>query len=134
MAHIAEALAKYIVSHSSSLLKIRQISKSFVKPVIDGVAASWAVELAVYLTNHLIYISGEHVAENSFDGMRKKVLTIIKGGGKKGLSKTQLCRLAPGLRKRERDEIIESLVSSKQIIIEPVKGLRMQNRYFAIKG
>lgn len=123
-----------VVEKARKLALIYACSKSFSNPVVDGEAASWAVELAVYLTNHLIYISGEHVAENHFDGMRKKILTIIKGGGKKGLSKTQLCRLAPGLRKRDRDEIIESLVSSKQIIIEPVKGLRMQNRYFAIKG
>ena len=83
---------------------------------IDKQAASWACELSTYLTRRLIYLASQWVAENPFDARRKRVLRLITDAGEQGLTGSQLYRKTRHLTKRERSEILETLLLCGDVI------------------
>lgn len=100
---------------------------------IDAEAAHWAIELAGYLTQRLIYLAYQWVADGAFDGRRKRVLRAIQASGQHGLTGSELCRKTQSLSPRERAEVLEALLQSGEIrsaLNESSKPGRKTLKYF----
>lgn len=100
---------------------------------IDEEAAQWGCELSGYLTQRLIYLAYQWVADGAFDSRRKRVLRAIQESGKLGLTGSELCRKTQSLSPRERNEVLEALLQSGEIgskLNESMKPGRKALRYF----
>lgn len=84
------------------------------KPVIDEAAARWACELSEYLTNRMLYIAHEWVADGVFDARQKRVVRVVRRAGGR-ISRSELCRKTQWLSQRERQEVIENLLETQQL-------------------
>jgi hypothetical protein len=83
--------------------------------LVDEAAARWAIELTDYLTRRLLAIAEDWIAETPFEAKRKRLLRDIKASAS-GLTRTQMYRKTKHLTGRERSELIESLISTGEIV------------------
>lgn len=84
-------------------------------PAIDEDAARWACDLSTYLTRRMLFVCHEWVAEGLFDARQKRVLRIIRRAGG-SLSRSELCRKTQSLTQRERQEVIDNLLETGQLV------------------
>ncbi len=80
------------------------------EPQMGMEAATWACRLSRYLTERMVYLAGQWIAENPYDAKRKRVLRLITSKGPRGLSRSELYAKTRALTTRERSEIIEALL------------------------
>jgi len=85
------------------------------EPVIDAGAARWACDLSTHLTRRMLHICHEWVADGQFDAKQKRVLRVIRRAGG-SVSRSELCRRTQSLTQRERQEIIDNLLETGQIV------------------
>jgi hypothetical protein len=83
-------------------------------------AAVWAVAVSRWQTERLIYLCDRHVSDGAFDMRRKKVFRAIEAAGKVGLTQSELTRRTQSLAPRDRNEVLEALVESKEIAIKMI--------------
>ena len=76
---------------------------------IQEPAARWACNVSRYLTQRLVYLASQWVAENPFDAKRKRVLRMIVEAGELGLSRSAVYAKTQGMTTRERAELFEAL-------------------------
>ncbi|MBN2216977.1 MAG: bifunctional DNA primase/polymerase, partial [Pirellulales bacterium] len=86
-------------------------------PTIDLAAAKWACAMSDYLTQRMIYLAHQWVAESPFDAKRKRVLRVIRDVGSEGITRTALCRRTRAMQSRERIEIIDALVGCGDVAV-----------------
>jgi len=70
-----------------------------------------------YLIKRKIYIAQRHVAESDFDRKQKEILRYIEQC-KGNCTLTMLCRKFRSLKKREREEILDNLLTTKAVKME----------------
>jgi len=95
-------------------------SRDHQSPVIDHEAASWACELAEYLTRRMLFVADEWVADGLFDARQKRVLRVVKRSGGR-ISRNDLSRKTQWLTQRERQEVIDNLLETgqlRQVVVE----------------
>jgi hypothetical protein len=109
------ALWTRTVEKARKLGIIYACSANHQSPLIDVDAVKWACDLSTYLTQRMIYLANQWVAESPFDAKRKKILRIISKEGADGMTKSQLYDRTRGLTNRERTEIIDSLLTCGDI-------------------
>ena len=76
----------------------------------------------------------DHLAENQHEANLKKVLRIIRKSGRKGIDGTSLTRKTQYLTSKQRIEVVEVMVETGQISVNPVKSAngKIKNTYFAV--
>ena len=85
------------------------------QPAIDADAARWACDLSVYLTRRMLFVCHEWVADGLFDARQKRVLRIIRRCGG-SITRSDLCRKTQSLTQRERQEVIDNLLETGQLM------------------
>ena len=65
----------------------------------------------------------EHASNSYIEGEIKKVLKIIKQAGAKGIGHSQLTRKCQKIPKQTRDNVLQTLLESEQIIAQSTQGL-----------
>jgi hypothetical protein len=112
--NIKDALWGRAIQQARQFALIYACSTSMEEPVIDENAAGWAYELITHLIKRKLHIANRHVADSEFDKQQKEVLRYIEDcKGKCTL--TMLYRKFRKLKKRERDDIIENLITTLAI-------------------
>jgi len=96
------------------LALIHACSASPQAPRVDGVSAEWAARLSAFLTRKMIFTAWEWVSENPYEANRKRVLREIRAS-QDGLTKTELLRRTKYLQRKDRDEIVQSLIETGEI-------------------
>lgn len=97
-------------------------------PVITENEMSYGISLSHYLADNMLYIAENFIADNETEHITKWFLQIIRASGKISLSK--LTKKTQKLKGYERNDIIETLIDSKQIY-ESFEGDGVQQtRYF----
>lgn len=99
---------------------------------IDVTEMKWGIELANNRVEYMIGAIGDNISDNQQEAMLKKVFAIIKKEGAKGITKSTLTTKTQGLKRVERNELIETLLDMGQIVTfdmqakkRPVKGYRV---------
>lgn len=96
------------------LALIHACSASPGAPKVDGTSATWAACLSEFLTRKMIFTAWDWVSENPYEANRKRVLREIRGA-EKGLTKTELSRRTKFLQRKDREEIVQSLIETGEI-------------------
>lgn len=110
----ASALWSRAEEKACRLALIYACSRDHLAPVIDADAASWACELAEYLTRRMLFVAHEWVADGQFDAQQKRVLRVVRRAGGK-ISRSELCRKTQWLKQRERQEVIDNMLETGQL-------------------
>ena len=79
----------------------------------------------------------EHASNSYIEGEIKKVLKIIKQAGAKGISHRDLTRKCQKIPKQTRDNVLQTLLDSEQIIAQsntPINGGRPIITYMLNNG
>ena len=81
---------------------------------INEAAAKWACELSAYLTERMLALAQQWIADGAFDALQKKVMRAIRQAGGR-IGRNELCRRTQSLSVRTREEIIQNLLATGQI-------------------
>jgi hypothetical protein len=87
------------------------------EPVIDVAAAHWACALSRYLTQRMLFLAQQWVADGLFDARQKKVLRVIRDAGG-AIGHSELYSKTRWLTPRERQEVIENLAQTGQLEVQ----------------
>ncbi len=96
--------------------RLHACSSRYNDPRIDTEAARWAICVSKYCTESGIFGLHQHIAENAREFTVKKVLKLVQSKGEGGITQNELTRSTKFLHKRERQEIVDDLIESNQII------------------
>lgn len=79
-------------------------------------AALWARDLVEYLTRRMLYVAHDWIADGQFDARQKRVLRIVRQAGGR-IGRGELCRRTQWLTQRERQEVVENLIETAQLVV-----------------
>ncbi len=111
------ALAR-VWENTAKVALIKAVSANPEAPVIRGEDATWARDLVVHCVATLLVQAERHLADNDIERNHKRVLEIIRHEGRKGITRTNLYDQTRFLSRRDRDDILVTLVESERIVQE----------------
>ena len=97
---------------------ILAVGRSGAKAVITEDDATYACRLVRYLVGDLVRAVKETVAENGDEKAKKRILQIVAAAGSEGILKQDLTRKTQFIRKSFRDEYLEDLVESGELVVK----------------
>ena len=106
------AILARIVENAQKLALVRAVGIDPEAPSISGNDADWAIELVRHYALRTMTAVERYVADNETERNHKRLLEIIRSVGEDGLSKSELIRRTQFLDKRQRDEILSTLVEA----------------------
>ena len=83
-------------------------------------AAKWACELTSYLVRRMVFTCSRFVARNEIESKSLAVERIIENSGCEGISKSDILKNTRHLSRRERDDILDTLVECGRVAAQPV--------------
>ena len=101
---------------------------------ISGEQAETGCKVAKFCIENMLTQISDHLAENQHEANLKKVLRIIRKSGRQGIDGTSLTRKTQYLTSKQRIEVVEVMVETGQISVNPVKSAngKIKNTYFAV--
>ena len=97
---------------------ILAVGRSGHEAVINEGDATYACRLVKYLVGDLVRAVKETVAENNDEKAKKRILQIVAAAGSEGILKQDLTRKTQFIRKSFRDEYLEDLVESGELVVK----------------
>jgi hypothetical protein len=110
------AILARIPEKAARLALVYACSANHEAPVVNEAAAVWGRDVALYLTDRLFFLADQHVAENDFDRRQKQVVRVFQTHGPQ-LSLSELTRRTRSIRPVERQEVMNNLILSGQIVL-----------------
>jgi Bifunctional DNA primase/polymerase, N-terminal. len=104
--------------NARKLAVLAACSESINGPYIGEKSATWASELALYLTRRLVYLAFMNVAENETHERKNRVLKMVVDAGENGITRKHLISRCRFLKSRELSEVLDSLLASEEIRVE----------------
>jgi hypothetical protein len=101
---------------------IEAIARDPVAPILTFEIFKMANDLARWSFNYTSDLIVKEIAENEIEASHKKILNIIRKSGDEGMSTTQIAKVCQGMKARDRNEILQTLVESGDLMEEIVKG------------
>jgi len=107
------AILARIGENAQKVALIRAVGIDAVAPAVSSDDAEWAIGLVRHYALRTMTAVERHVADNETERSHKRVLEIIRsGGGNDGLSKSELIRRTQFVDKRQRDDILLTLIEA----------------------
>ena len=119
----ASSIYSRVAENAAKLALIYAVAKNHLHPTINFEAFNWGRELALWSANTLMEHINSYVADNLQEADLKRVMRIIKDGGKEGLKRNILTRKTQFLKGHEREDILASLLEAGSVFKE-YKGPR----------
>jgi hypothetical protein len=118
----ATALFGRYAENAAKLAMIAAISRNPAKPVTEAWDVAWAAALVEHCIRTTLHEADRRVADNPTEAKHKRVLEIIRKNP--GIDGKTLARKTQFLSKRERDEIVDTLLESEQVVrmVHPKHG------------
>lgn len=107
---IRMAIAARVAENSEKLALIAAMSANPFEPCIDAQAAQWAVEFASETFKTSVSLAFRHMASTEHEQKLKLVYEYLQAQG--AASRADISRRFRGVKKRDMDEILESLCES----------------------
>lgn len=101
---------------------IEAIARDPVSPIVTFDIFKISNDLARWSFNYTADLITREVSENEIEASHKKILNIIRKAGDEGLSTTQLAKFCQGMKARDRNEILHTLMEAGDIVEEIVKS------------
>jgi len=127
------------VRFSEIILKIgmiEAIARDPCAPVLTLEIFNMAHALAKWSFNYTADLLYREVAENDIEAAHKKILNLIRKSGVEGMNGTQLAKACQGMKARDRNEILQTLVESGDVLEEVVKnpGAGRERRVYRVRA
>ncbi len=106
------AILARIGENAQKLALVRAVGVDPVAPGISEQDADWAIGLVRHFARRTMTAVERHVADNETERNHKRVLETIRSAGDDGLSKSELTRRTQFADRRQRDEILATLVEA----------------------
>jgi hypothetical protein len=128
----ASAVIARYAENTIKVALIHAISRNPGDPIIAVGDLQWARRLVEYCITSLLDEASRHVADNETENQHKKVLEVIRKAGRKGISKRDLYRKTFFVSKRQREEILNSLQESGNVLVvrEQTRTKPLQRFYY----
>jgi len=84
-------------------------------PVINRECAEYSCKLVEFLTVQLVRVARDQVADTAFGREAISLLNVIREAGHQGLTNSQLCRKIRGMKPRDRNDILQTLLDAGYI-------------------
>ena len=110
-----------LTENTVKVAMIEAIARDPVAPVIDEQILTMAFELVQWCMSYAESLMDDSVAENEHEATLKRILKIIKDGGKSGVHKTAITRATLSVKGKDRDDMISTLVETGQVVEEVYK-------------
>jgi len=112
------AVLARVWENTAKVALIKAVSADPVRPVIRLGDAEWARQAVACCVDTLLTEAERHIADNEIERNHKRVLEIIRQEGRKGIGKKHLYDRTRFLSRRDREEILATLVESERIVRE----------------
>ena len=103
------------------LAMIEAIARDPISPTVTFEVFKMATDLARWSFNYTADLLVREVAENEIEASHKRVLNFIRKQGENGASSTQLAKSLQGMKARDRNEILQTLLESGDIVEDIIK-------------
>ena len=104
------------------------ISRDPDAPITQARDVTWAASLVEHCIGTLLREADRLVADNETEARHKKLLAIIRDAGR--MSRTELARKTQFLSRREREEIIASLIEGGLVVIGTEPGATKPTTFY----
>jgi len=101
---------------------IEAIARDPVSPILTFDILKMANDLTRWSFNYTSDLIVKEISENEIEASHKKILNIIRNSGDDGMSTTQIAKVCQGMKARDRNEILQTLVESGDLLEEVIKG------------
>lgn len=120
---------------SVKLAMIEAIARNPHTPVITFEIMKMGADLARWSFNYTAELMYREVAENDIEAAHKKILKLIRDAGKDGMSGTQLAKACQGMKARDRNEYLNTLLESGDIMEDIIKpnGPGRERRVYKVR-
>jgi hypothetical protein len=112
----ASAVLARVWENTAKVALVKAVSANAVSPVIRGEDAAWACDVVAHCVATLLLQAERHLADNETERNHKRVLEIIRGAGMSGIPKKQLYDRTRFLGRRDREDILLTLIESETIV------------------
>lgn len=102
------------------LAMIEAIARDPISPTVTFEIFKMANDLARWSFNYTADLLVREVAENETEASHKRVLNFIRKQGDAGASSTQLAKSMQGMKARDRNEILQTLLEAGDVVEEVV--------------
>lgn len=109
------AILARIGENAQKLALVRAVGIDPAAPAIGSGDAEWAIRLVRHFAMRTMIAVERHVADNETERNHKRILEIIRTSDDAGLSKSELIRRTQFVDKRQRDEILLTLVEARLV-------------------
>lgn len=100
---------------------IEAIARNPETPVVTVEILKMAAALTQWSFNYTSELLFKEVAENDIEAAHKKIKRLIREAGDDGLSTTQIARGCQGMKARDRNEYLQTLIESGEVVEEIIK-------------
>lgn len=116
------------------LALILAVSDNAYEPRVTLAHVDWSIRLVDHCSEQFIQSIKNHVADNHTEANHKRVLKVIRDAGVNGLTGGDFARRTQWLTKRERSDILDSLVEAGQAtrVVSAASGTRGGRPSFVI--
>lgn len=101
-----------VAENAAKVALVRAVSLDPAAPTIRAGDAEWAIAFVRHFAERTIIEVERNVADNETERNHKRVLETIRSAGQLGFSKSDLIRRTQFLDKRQREEVMASLVEA----------------------
>ena len=112
----ATALFGRYAENTAKLAMLAAVSRDPAKPVTQEGDVTWAARLVGHCIGTLLREAEQRVSDNTTEANHKRLLAIIREGRR--LSRSDITRRSQFLSRRDRDEILTSLVEAGLVVAE----------------
>jgi hypothetical protein len=116
----ATALFGRYAENTAKLAMIAAVSRDPAQPVTEAKDVSWASSLVEHCVATMLREAERRVSNNDTEAKHKRLLQIIRDGGRQ--SRSEITRQSQFLSRREREEILCSLQEAGLILVEQEVG------------
>ena len=124
----ATSLFGRYAENTAKLAMIAAISRDPAQPMTQVGDVTWASKLVEHCIGTLLREAELRVADNDTEANHKRVLAIVREG--KQLSRSDVTRRSQFLTRREREEILASLIEGGLIVAEQQPGTTKPTTFY----
>jgi hypothetical protein len=112
------AVLARVWENTAKVALIKAVSANPRAPVIRLEDAEWAKVVVDRCVTTMLTEAERHIAENRTQANHQKVLRLIQGAGKGGLSRNEITRRTQFLHRKQREDILGALVEGGDVELE----------------
>jgi hypothetical protein len=116
----ATALFGRYAENTAKLAMIAAVSRDPAQPITQARDIAWAAQLVEHCIGTLLGEAERKVSDNETEAKHKRLLEIIRDGGR--TSRSEVTRRSQFLSRREREEILASLIEAGLVVAEQEHG------------